>query len=43
LVADSAVPLVFGVLFILGGLWGVGTDRRIARAEREAIARARNY
>jgi hypothetical protein len=43
LVADSVVFLVFGVLFILAGLWGVGADRRIARAEREAIARARNY
>jgi hypothetical protein len=43
LVADSVVFLVFGVLFILGGLWSLGTDRRIARAEREAIDRARNY
>jgi hypothetical protein len=43
LVADSVVFLVFGFLFILGGLWGLGTDRRSARAEREAIARARNY
>jgi hypothetical protein len=43
LVADSIVFIVFGVLFILVGLWSLGSERRVARAEREAIDRARNY
>jgi hypothetical protein len=43
LVADSIVFIVFGVLFILAGLWSLARGRRIARAEREAISRARHY
>lgn len=43
LVADSIVFIVFGVLFILAGFWSLATGRRIARAERETIDRARHY
>lgn len=43
LVADSIVLLAFGVIFVASGLWSLVTDRRVSRAEREAIDRARNY
>jgi len=41
LVADSIVLLVFGVLFLLGGLWAMSRTVRLAHAERETISRDR--
>jgi hypothetical protein len=42
MLADSIVFIVFGVLFLLGGLWATRGSYRISRAEREAIARDRS-
>lgn len=41
LVADSLLFLIFGVVFLLGGLWSTRSTFRIARAERETISRDR--
>jgi hypothetical protein len=40
-VADAIILIVFGAVFLLGGLWALVQDHRISRAERETIARDR--
>jgi hypothetical protein len=41
LVADSGLFIFFGVIFLLGGLWGLRHSTQINRAERETIDRGR--
>jgi hypothetical protein len=41
IVADSALFLVFGVIFVIGGFWSLGRNHRIARNLRETIGRDR--
>jgi hypothetical protein len=43
LAADSIILLVFGVLFLFGGIWATRYSYRVARAEREAIAREHSF
>jgi hypothetical protein len=40
-VADTPVLIVFGALFLLRGLWALGTEIRIGRNLRDVISRAR--
>jgi hypothetical protein len=40
-VADAIILIVFGAVFLLGGLWALVQDHRISRAERETIVRDR--
>lgn len=41
LIADTLVPVVFGALFLLRGLWALVTELRIGRNLREVISRSR--
>jgi hypothetical protein len=43
LLADSGVFIVFGVLFTLGGLWGLVGGFRLRRGLRETISRDRAH
>lgn len=43
LVADSALFIIGGGVFLLAGLWGLRSSVRISRAERETIDRARHF
>jgi hypothetical protein len=43
LVADSTIFIVFGVIFIVAGIWAAGGSHRISHAERETIGRNRPF